>query len=139
MTVIFQVCVEERLSIETTYWQPHIVVSIRIPFRSFSRKLNKKILNFQIIFNLDFSIILFLIWSKDKSQRYIETEEFQIESRDFYIHPKYKLNSQAQNFDICLIKITEFGMNGDLSTKLNDLPCMKDDIDLKKVFCFEFL
>ena len=73
---------------------------------------------------------------KDKSKRNVEAEEFQIKSREFLIYPKYNLNKQAQNFDICLIQISEseLGINGDLSSKLSDLPCIPDQIDLKEVF-----
>ena len=76
--------------------------------------------------------------SKDKSRRNLEKEEFQLRSRLFFIYPEYNKVEGAQNFDICLIKTAsdEYGVHLDLSSKLDAIPCLPDEIDLKKVQSF---
>ena len=78
---------------------------------------------------------------KDKSRRTMEMDQFQLKSRQFFIHPKYKEIENAQNFDICLIKTpladdlvaNEFGIHEDLSAKFHSIPCLPNKIDLRKV------
>ena len=57
-------------------------------------------------------------------------------SKEFFIHPKYKLTEEAQNYDICLVttSINEFGIHEDLSKEFDQIPCLPEKIDLKKVF-----
>ena len=76
---------------------------------------------------------------KDKSRRLMGTDQFQIKSRQFFNHPKYKENENSQNFDICLIKTpaNKFGIHEDLSTKFNSIPCIPDNIDLEKVLIYK--
>ena len=73
---------------------------------------------------------------KDKSRRNIESEQFQLRSRQFFIYPEYGKIDGAQNFDICLIKTpaNEFGIHVDISSKFDSIPCLPAKIDLKKVF-----
>ena len=65
----------------------------------------------------------------------MEKEQFQLRSRLFFIFPEYNRNEDAQNFDICLIKTAadEYGVHHDLSSKFDSIPCLPDEIDLKKV------
>ena len=64
----------------------------------------------------------------------LETDQFQLKSRQFFNHLEYKEEKNSQNFDICLIKTpaNEFGIHEDLSTKFDSIPCLPDEIDLEK-------
>ena len=84
----------------------------------------------------DFVIMNF----KDKSRRTIGTKEFQLKSRNFFIYPEYGKVKGSHNFDICLIKTpaNDFGIHVDLSSEFDSIPCLPDEIDLKKVSTFSF-
>ena len=64
----------------------------------------------------------------------METDQFQLKSRSFFIHPEYKTKKDAHNFDVCLIKtVDEFDINHDLSSNFETIPCIPDHINLQKV------
>ena len=64
-----------------------------------------------------------------------------MKSKEFFIYPEYKLNDEAQNFDICLIKtpINSNGLHHDLSSQFDHVPCLPDIIDLNEVIVIKFV
>ena len=64
-----------------------------------------------------------------------------MKSKEFFIYPEYKLNDEAQNFDICLIKtpINSYGIHQDLSSQFDHVPCLPDIIDLNEVIIIKFV
>ena len=68
----------------------------------------------------------------------MEKGQFQLQSRLFFIYPEYNKIEGSQNFDICLIKTAadEYGVHYDLSSKFDSIPCLPDEINLKKVHSF---
>ena len=71
----------------------------------------------------------------------MEIEEFQLKSRVFYIYPDYETSSGAQNYDVCLIQTPadKYGFVIDISDRFESIPCLPDQIDLKKVFNRKFI
>ena len=64
----------------------------------------------------------------------METNQFQLKSRAFFVHPEYKKIEDSHNFDVCLIKtVDENDINHELSFKFDTIPCIPDHIDLQKV------
>ena len=67
----------------------------------------------------------------------METDQFQLKSKSFFIHPEYKGIKDALNFDVCLIKtVDELHINHDLSSNFETIPCMPNHINLQKVRFF---
>ena len=64
-----------------------------------------------------------------------------MKSKEFFIYPEYKLNNEAQNFDICLIKtpMNPYGIHKDLSSQFDHVPCLPDKIDLNEVISIKFV
>ena len=64
----------------------------------------------------------------------METDQFQLKSRSFFVHPEYQTIKDAHNFDVCLIKtIDEHDITHDLSSNFDTIPCIPDHINLQKV------
>ena len=97
-------------------------------------QINRYYVEFRLYYLLRNQLIQNLV-SKDKSRRNLEKEEFQLKSRLFFIYPEYNKIEGSQNFDICLIKTAadEYGVHHDLSSKFDSIPCLPDEINLKKV------
>ena len=71
---------------------------------------------------------------QDKSRRLMETDEFQLKSRSFFVHPEYKRIKDSHNFDVCLIKtVDEFHVIHDLSSNFETIPCLPKHVNLQKV------
>ena len=69
----------------------------------------------------------------------METDQFHIKSRSFFVHPEYKTIKDAHNFDVCLIKtVDELDFINDLSSNFETIPCIPDHINLQKVSVFFF-
>ena len=70
----------------------------------------------------------------------MDTEQFQLKSKSFFIHPEYKTIKDAHNFDVCLIQtsLNEHHITYDLSSNFQSMPCIPDHIDLQKVFIWSF-
>ena len=71
---------------------------------------------------------------KDKSRRNLESEQFQLLSREFFNYPEYGKIEGSQNYDICLIKTPtdEFGVSFDLSEKFDSIPCLPNKVELEQ-------
>ena len=65
----------------------------------------------------------------------MDSDEFQLTSKLFYIYPEYKKIEGAHNFDVCLIQTPQDnnGIHVDLSTSFDSIPCFAEEIDLSKV------
>ena len=67
----------------------------------------------------------------------METDQFQLKSKSFFVHPEYKRIKDDLNFDVCLIKtVDELQINHDLSSNFETIPCMPNHINLQKVRFF---